>query len=160
MATLHLMCGLPAAGKTTLARQLERALPALRLTPDEWITRVLGAQPPQRELDAAREPFEALQWEVASRALPLGVNVILDFGFWSRAEREDYQSRAHAIGAGSEVHYVEAPIEVLESRLARRLEDGTPDTFQVTQEQLLAWAALFEPPSADELVPRAPGLAS
>ena len=37
MPTLILMVGLPGAGKTTLARQLERERPALRLTPDEWM---------------------------------------------------------------------------------------------------------------------------
>ncbi len=38
MATLHLICGLPCAGKTTLERQLEQDYAALRLTPDEWHT--------------------------------------------------------------------------------------------------------------------------
>jgi predicted kinase len=34
---LILICGLPGAGKTTLARRLEQELPAIRLSPDEWI---------------------------------------------------------------------------------------------------------------------------
>lgn len=42
MATLFLICGLPGAGKTTLARQLEHAQPALRLCPDEWIVGLLA----------------------------------------------------------------------------------------------------------------------
>jgi len=42
MPTPHLICGLPGPGKTTLARQLERHLPALRLTPDEWMARIVG----------------------------------------------------------------------------------------------------------------------
>ncbi|MDA0233194.1 MAG: AAA family ATPase [Chloroflexi bacterium] len=33
--TLHLVCGLTGAGKTTLARQLEPDLPALRLAADD-----------------------------------------------------------------------------------------------------------------------------
>ena len=33
--TLVLICGLPGAGKTTLAKQIERDLPAVRLTPDD-----------------------------------------------------------------------------------------------------------------------------
>jgi hypothetical protein len=42
MATLHLGCGLPCAGKTRLARQLEQEYAALRLTPDEWHTALFG----------------------------------------------------------------------------------------------------------------------
>jgi predicted kinase len=34
MATLHLICGLPCSGKTTLAKQLEQQHAALRLTTD------------------------------------------------------------------------------------------------------------------------------
>ena len=37
-ARLVLICGLPGAGKTTLARELEVALPAVRLSGDEWMT--------------------------------------------------------------------------------------------------------------------------
>lgn len=40
---LHLLCGLPGSGKTTLARLLEQELPALRLTPDEWMKPLFGA---------------------------------------------------------------------------------------------------------------------
>lgn len=54
MATLHMMCGLPGAGKTTLARRLEREHRALRLTPDEWVTPLYGPELSQEALDAVR----------------------------------------------------------------------------------------------------------
>ena len=54
MATLFLMCGLPGAGKTTMARQLERDRPALRLTPDEWIAAILKDPADTDELDRRR----------------------------------------------------------------------------------------------------------
>jgi predicted kinase len=41
MATLFLICGLPGASKTTLAKQLEASRSALRLCADEWIARIL-----------------------------------------------------------------------------------------------------------------------
>ena len=34
--TLTLMVGLPGAGKTTRAKELEQATGAVRFTPDEW----------------------------------------------------------------------------------------------------------------------------
>jgi predicted kinase len=154
MATLHLICGLPGAGKTTLAMKLERSLPALRLTPDEWITQILGPRPPRPQLDAARDPFEALQWQVAARALELGLDVILDFGFWSRAEREDYRARASSLGAGSRVHLVEASEKELLARLATRAVEQTRNTFDVTPDDLRSWSSVFERPDTEELRPR------
>ena len=52
MATLILLCGLPCAGKTTLARQLEREYTALRLSPDEWHVRLFGQDLEDEEHDA------------------------------------------------------------------------------------------------------------
>ena len=88
MATLHLMVGLPCSGKSTLARTLEQEHAALRLTPDEWQLRLFGQDAEAPEHDARHTLIETLQWEVASRALALGINVILDYGFWAREERD------------------------------------------------------------------------
>jgi len=154
MATLLLMCGLPGSGKTTLAKRLERGRGALRLTPDEWIARLYGRGLTPPALDWCRDPVESIQWEVAERALRLGVNVILDFGFWSRAEREEFRARAAALGAGSEVHFLDVPQEELSARVAARNVEPPPGAFRVTGAQLDAWRKVFEPPGEDELMPR------
>jgi predicted kinase len=155
MATLFLMCGLPGSGKTTLAKRVERDRDALRLTPDEWIARLFGRHLTPPALDWCRDPVESLQWGVAERALRLGVNVILDFGFWSRAEREDFRARAAALGADSEIYFLDVPRAELSARLAERAGAGPPlDTFIVTETQLDAWWKVFEPPTPDELRPR------
>ena len=39
---LFLVVGLPAAGKTTRAREIERDHRALRLSPDEWMIPLFG----------------------------------------------------------------------------------------------------------------------
>lgn len=150
------MCGLPCAGKTTLAREIERERSALRLTPDEWITRLFGADLSVEVLDAARDPVEAALWELAARLLVLGVDVILDFGFWSRVEREDFRSRAARLGARSEVHYSEVSEETLLIRLAKRNAQLPPGTFHIDEARLRSWSRLFEPPAGEELLPRDP----
>ena len=100
------MVGLPFSGKTTLARKLERECSALRLTPDEWHVRLFGQDAEEPEHNARHSLIEALLWNIARRALELDTNVILDFGFWAREEREDYRLRAKQLGAGSEVHFL------------------------------------------------------
>ncbi|HMF88378.1 MAG TPA: AAA family ATPase [Gemmatimonadaceae bacterium] len=149
--TLHLIVGLPGAGKTTLARRLEGELPALRLTPDEWIGPLYGERLTQPELDAVRDPVENVQWGVAARALSLGASVVLDFGFWTRAERESFRERAATLGARSQVHGLVVAKDELWARLDRRNKDLPPHTFHITREQLDAWWALFEPPDDEEL---------
>ena len=155
IATLHLICGLPCSGKTTLAKALERDLSALRLCPDEWIARLFGADVSGDALDAARDPTEQALWDLAARVLVLGVDVILEYGFWTRGEREGFRRRAAELGAGSRVHYTEASERELVERLARRNADLPAGTFRIDEERLREWVKLFEAPAADELRPRA-----
>jgi len=151
MTTLFLLCGLPGAGKTTLAKQLEQEQAALRLCPDEWIATLLADANDIAERDRLRDPVEALQWGLAQRALVLSTNVILENGFWSRAERASYRARAEALGAQVKLHYLDVSRAELWRRLAQRNANLPPATFAVTEEQLDLWLTWFEPPTADEL---------
>ncbi len=152
MATLFLICGLPGAGKTTLAKQLEASRSALRLCPDEWIARILENPADTVELDRLRDPVESLQWDVARKALSLGINVILENGFWARQERAIFQSRARTLGASVELHFLNVPKDELWSRLNKRNSDRPEGTFIVTKEQLDSWwASSSRPPTAEEL---------
>lgn len=80
MATLYLMVGLPCSGKTTKAKELENALFALRLTPDEWHVTLFGHDVYDPDHDKRHSLIEDLLWQIAARALSLGINIILDFG--------------------------------------------------------------------------------
>ena len=154
MPTLHLICGLPCAGKTTLAKQLEQQHHALRLTPDEWHTRLFGQDAQEAEHDARHSLIEAMLWDVASRALTLGVNVILDFGFWGQSEREDFRTRAAQLGAGSEIHFLDVPADELLRRLAVRNAQLPSGTFAIPENSLRQWINVFQAPTADELIRR------
>jgi predicted kinase len=104
--TFHLVVGLPCSGKTTLAKKHEHEMPAFRLTHDEWQVSLFGQDAEEPEHDARHNLIEAMLWNITSRALELGTNVILDFGFWAREEREDYRSRAKSLRASSEVYFL------------------------------------------------------
>jgi predicted kinase len=148
MATLFLICGLPCAGKTTLARVIEVERNALRLTPDEWMIRIVGDGFDEKK----REAVEAVQWEIATRVLTLGVNVVIDFGLWTRAERADFRARAEAIGAKTKLIYLDISREERLRRLAARNAALPPDAFPVTEARFDFFTSVFETPTTDELV--------
>ena len=151
MATLHLMVGLPCSGKTTLARQLEQKYAALRLTPDEWHTRLFGQDVYDPNHDDRHTTIEALLWDVAVRVLALGVDVILDFGFWAASERADYRLRAAYVGADTKIHFPNVGLDELLARLAVRNAQLPTNSFYIPESMLKDWATIFVPPTQDEL---------
>ena len=151
MTILHLMVGLPCSGKSTRARQLEAELGALRLTPDEWHITLFGNDTADPDHDRRHDAVEALMWRVASTVLARGVDVILDFGFWARAEREDFAARAAALGAETRIHFMDVSRDELLVRLERRNAEAPEHAFIITADELLGWMARFEPVTADEL---------
>ncbi len=151
MATLHLMVGLPCSGKTTLAMKLEHERSALRLTPDEWQVGLFGQDAKEPEHDARHSFIETMLRNIASRALELGTNVILDFGFWAQEEREDYRLRAKRLGASSEVHFLDVPGEELLRRLAVRNSQPSQESFHISEESMKLWIDFFQKPTPEEL---------
>ncbi|MEU4294634.1 AAA family ATPase [Kribbella sp. NPDC026596] len=148
-AVMVLIVGLPGAGKTTLARQLEGERAALRFTPDEWMEALLGVS----EDNGRRWVLESqLFWGLAARALTLGVSVILDYGCWSETERDLFRERAHELGADAEIVVLDLPLDVLWKRLEARNAALPAGTFAISRQELEEFAAMFEVPSAAEVV--------
>ena len=140
---LIIVCGLPGSGKTTHAKQLEDRLRAIRFCPDEWMITL--------EIDLrdgkTRERIEALQWKLAQDLLRLGQTVIIEWGTWGRSERDALRAGARALGATVELHFLDAPINVLFDRIRQRSQESPP----IERADLIQWAEIFERPSPEEL---------
>jgi predicted kinase len=146
-ATLFVLVGLPGAGKTTRARQLEWQRGALRLTPDEWMIPLFG----EPLADGGRDVLEGRFVWLALRALRLGVDVVLDFGVWSRDERSALRALAAEAGARCELVYL--PVDEVEQhrRVADRRGTAPGTTFPMTPEDLSRYREVFEAPDDEEL---------
>lgn len=146
-ATLYVMVGLPAAGKTTRARRLAERHGALRLTPDEWMIPLFGEPDP----DGKRYVVEGRMIWLADQALRRDMSVVLDFGVWSRDERWALRSLAADAGAACELVYL--PVEPAEQwrRVEARWVSAPDSTFELRRADLAAYEAMFEPPDDREL---------
>lgn len=159
MSTLHLLCGLPASGKTTHARRLEAA-GAVRITLDEWLLTLYGldelagrdAADHRARFRARMERVYALVEPLAEGLLRRGQDVVFDFGLWERADRERFRALAGRAGSRARTTYFAAPIELLAARLEARGRDLPPGCFPITPAALRAFAPRFEAPGPDEEV--------
>ena len=146
-ARLLLTCGLPAAGKTTLARQLAADRRALRLTQDEWLI-ALGSSP----WDAStRERVDHELWRLAQEVLRLGLSVVVDFGLWARIERDEMRSVARGLGVGVELHYLDVPAAELWRRIEARNLEPPWNCYPIARADFDEWLRIFQAPDAAEL---------
>lgn len=150
MNKLHLICGLPGAGKTTLSKQLEAKEKAFRFCPDDWIKAIIKDPNDKEELDRLRDPVEQLQWTLAQRLIDLNVDVILENGFWSREERLKYCENAKRLGTQVIVHFLSVSKQELWKRIEKRNADPNNDSFCVSKELLEESFKCFTPPNEME----------
>jgi predicted kinase len=143
---LVLICGLPASGKTTLARELARKIPAIRLNKDHWTTQ-LGHDVWDDEF---RLRLEAQLWALTQELLDQGQSVILEWGHWARVERDEKRLGARALGVGVELHYLDVPLEELIARVERRNASGEWTASPITRAHLEQWATIFQAPDEEE----------
>jgi predicted kinase len=85
MATAHLVYGYLCVGKTTVAKELETTLEAVRFSPDEWMISLYGTNPPEDPWtrDQFHEYFHRVRTvmdRMWPRVLSAGADVVLDFG--------------------------------------------------------------------------------
>src|SRR5271170_7040866 len=133
---LVLICGLPASGKSTLARRLASNIPAIRLDKDEWAT-ALGANLWDEDF---RDRLEYRLWVLSQDLLARGQSVILEWGHWARVERDEKRLGARALGVGVELHYLGAPLSELMGRAERRTAEGEWTAAPITRAHFENWA--------------------
>ena len=80
-------CGNLCSGKSTYAEKLGKELRAVVLSIDELMTTVLGRELGDMHDEYVRRCEQYLYKKAAEIALS-GTNVILDWGFWKKAQRE------------------------------------------------------------------------
>lgn len=149
--TVHLLCGLPGAGKTTLARQLEAGLPAVRFSLDEWMLRLYpDLHFADGDYAALAETCKLLIWDIARQVLNGGTDVVLDWNQWNRQRRAAWAGKAEAAGAAVVLHYVRAPLQTAIERAAVRAGRREAGSHRIGEADVRHLAGIFEEPEPSE----------
>ena len=150
MATLHLMVGLPCSGKTTKAKILEKEYNALLLTTDKWHIKLFGNDVIWENHNKIHGIIEKIIWEVAERVLTLGIDVILDFGFWGKEERIYFKNKAKELGINFKMHIMDVSEEELLKRLEKRNKEPK-ESFIIPKEKILEYIKAYQPVDQEEI---------
>lgn len=147
MAVLHLIHGYLGVGKSTFARRLADERKALRLSPDEVLVARHGPVPPDDYGVRWRE-IKVEMWRQAEAALKRGQDVVMDFGFWRREERDAARATAKRLGVEVILYDVQCDMALARQRVLKRSQQ--PGELQLDGATFDALRVKLEPLSADE----------
>ena len=153
MAKVYLICGKICCGKTTYAQKLCNENNAVLLSVDEITLALFG----QHCGDKHDEYVERTEKYLLNKSLELienNINVVLDWGFWTKAERKAVKEFYKSRNIECEFHYIDISDEVWKSRLRKRNNDvraNETSAYYVDDNLATKFASIFEVPSEDEI---------
>ena len=144
MTTIHLMHGFIGFGKTTIAKQLEKNIPAVRLTHDEFMVQLYGRNMPYEDFHPNYDKVDDLLWNLADKIIGAGTDVIMDYGFWDHEARDNAYERARKISDSVIFHNVCCDISVAKFRTLQRSANNQ-DELYITEDEFNALLKNYEP---------------
>ncbi len=153
MAKAILLCGKIASGKSVYAQRISRQENAVLLSVDELVLSVLGNDLGEKH-DAVTQRVQSYLFEKSLEIVHAGTNVLLDWGFWTKARREEARAFYRQHGIVSEFHYIDVPDDVWRRNIEKRnqaVRDGKSDAYFVDEGLLEKLESLFEAPSREEI---------
>lgn len=148
--TIHMLCGLPCSGKSTLARKIETERKAFTFSFDEWIISIFGPNHSDMIGFQYSDKVMILINKLRTRFLMLGVDVIIDDGFTSRASRDGMRKMAAELGVNHKLYFLSCAEEILLQRLQRRNANLKYGEVFIPEYKFKKFLEIFEPPGNDE----------
>jgi predicted kinase len=152
MAALHFICGKAGAGKTTLARELGRTLPAVVFCEDEWIATLGLELRSHDDFERATSKWRSLIGPLATELLHLGVSVVFDFSGNTAKSRQWVRRVFETANADHVLHIIEATDPQCLANIHRRNQEKPSGVYwgHVTDERFRGVTVHFASPQSEE----------
>ena len=145
-----LICGKLCCGKSTLAAALLRENRAAALSCDQLTLALFPQGLGEGHDDLAARARQYLL-DRAADLLALGVDVLLDWGFWTRESRRETERFFRDRGFETRWHYIQIDDDEWRRRVAKRNQEAPAGAYAADEGLIAKCQALFEPPEPGEL---------
>ena len=151
MAKVIMTCGKLCSGKSTYARKLKDELGAVILSIDDLMLALFPEGTGEMH-DTYVRRTENYLLEQSLQILATGTDVILDWGLWTREQRDRLREFYRAHNFPCEIHYLRISDDEWQRRIRQRNGSRTDGSSYYVDEGLLDKVeSLFEEPAEDEI---------
>lgn len=154
MSKIIAICGKICCGKSYYAKQIKEKENAVILSTDDATYDLIGNE--QGEFyNVFAERVNKYLMKKAVEIVKSGCNVILDWGFWTKAERQETTKYFNQFGIDAEWHYVDIERSrwerLIEERNAKIQNGNGGSDFYVDEGLMEKLLSKFEEPTRDEM---------
>lgn len=153
MSSVILICGKLCCGKTTYAERLRLEHKAILLSVDEITLSLFGQHCGDKHDDYVARTKRLLLAK-SLELLEIGVDVILDWGFWLKEEREEIRRYYASRNIPCQFHYLHISEQTWQARLRQRNQDvmaGKANAYYVDENLAAKFDGLFQEPCEGEI---------
>lgn len=151
--TVYLICGKICAGKTTYSHILAKAKKAVLLSTDEITLAIFGQHIGEKH-DEVVESVQNYLFEKSLEILDNGINVLLDWGFWLKEERDYAREYYSSRGIQCEFHYIDVSHDTWMDNIAKRNQaviENRTSAYYVDDNLAKKFEGIFEEPERSEI---------
>ena len=149
MGKLFLLCGKPGSGKTTLAKALKENYGLIHFSADDFMLKLFGEIEDRNLFDEKLKAVKELIYQICDDVL-VNNNVVLDFGFWTKREREELKNRF--INYEVVVVYLKLNDDKIFSQIENRNSNLKENEYFMDLNTFKILSSKFEEPTNDECV--------
>ncbi len=154
MSKVYLICGRICCGKTTYAKKMCSESNAVLLSVDEIMLSLFDQCCGEKMHMEFEQRLKEYLLNKSLELIKQDINVILDWGFWTKEERESIKNFFSSRGIEAEMHYIEISDETWHHRLNKRnsaVLAGEHIAYFVDENLALKFASKFEAPDEYEI---------
>ncbi len=153
MAKVILICGKICCGKSTYAKRLQVDNKAIILSVDEIMLAVFGLYTGEKHDEYAARVRNYL-FGKSLEVIKAGASVILDWGFWTNAERDEAKEFYRSRNIECELHYIDICKNTWKARIDQRNQSviaGETTAYIVDNNLAIKCELLFEQPNKEKI---------
>ena len=153
MSKVILLCGKVCSGNSFYARSLKEKVNGVILSCDELVTSIMGYYLGDKHDEIVLRTKKYL-YKKSCEIVSLGIDVILDLGFWSKKERVEVSNYYNELDIIYEWHYIDINDEQWIKNINERnilVKRGLSSDYYIDKEIINKVNLLFEKPSKSEV---------
>ncbi len=147
MKNLYLLCGKVGSGKSTIAKFLSENYGVIHFSADDFMLKLFGEIEDREVFNQKLNATKDLIYEICDKLLDKN-NIVLDFGFWTKQERNDLIKRfpKHNVV----LIYNKINDEEILNRISKRNSNLKENEYFMDEATFRFLSSLFEEPDETE----------